>query len=296
MKIPTVSVIVATYRRDESLCRALKSLAEQTFESIEIIVVDDNASRQWNCTVAEIVQNVSSSYGIDIQHIVCEKNEGSANARNIGIQAAKGEYITFLDDDDIYLPEKVEEQVKAMMQEDADYSITDLLLYNENDRIVDNRSRKYIKSYEQDALISYHLMYHMTGTDTLMFKSDYIREIGAFPRINIGDEFYLMAEAITNGGKFCYLPKCHVKAYVHSGQSGLSSGTEKIDGENALYEYKKTYFGKLSKKKIRFIIARHYAVLAYASVKSREFGKFFANAFKAFVSSPAACLRILVSR
>lgn len=293
---PVVSIIVATYRRDKQLFRALKSLTEQTYKSIEIIVVDDNASEQWNRTVAEIVQSIGDSCGINIHHIICEKNEGSANARNIGIQAARGEYITFLDDDDIYLPEKVEEQVRAMMQTDADYSLTDLLLYNGSERVVDNRSRKYIKSYEQDALISYHLMYHMTGTDTLMFKSDYIRRIGAFPKINIGDEFYLMAEAITNGGKLCYLPECHVKAYVHSGQEGLSSGAKKIDGENALYEYKKTFFGKLSKKEIRFIKARHFAVLAYTSLNDRKPGKFLINAFRSFVSSPVSCVKILISR
>lgn len=47
--------------------------------------------------------------------------------------------------------------------------------------------------------MKYHLLYHMTGTDTLMFKGEYLRRIGGFPTIDVGDEFYLMEQAILSG-------------------------------------------------------------------------------------------------
>ena len=296
MDNPSVSVIVATYRRDKSLTAALNSLAEQTFDSFEVIVVDDNASEEWNLKVAQIIQKVNHSSGMDIRHIICEQNGGSAKARNIGINSAKGEFITFLDDDDLYLPEKIRSQFDVMKKTGADFGITDLLLYNENGTVVDRRIRKYIKSYNRDDLLLYHLMHHMTGTDTLMFRSKFIREIGGFSGTDIGDEFYLIAEAINNGGRFCYQPECHVKAFVHTGHDGLSSGTAKIDGENALYEYKKRYFEGLSKKQIRYIKSRHYAVLAYTYMRGGKFGRFVCNAIKSFAVSPRDCIGILLSR
>ena len=69
-----------------------------------------------------------------------------------------------------------------------------------------------------------------------MFKKEYLTKIGGFPPINVGDEFYLMHRAINGGGAFGYLPGCQVKAYVQTGEGGLSSGDGKIKGENALYE------------------------------------------------------------
>ena len=233
-----VSVIIATYRRDESLCRSIASVKNQTYPDVEIIVVDDNADPEWNAVVENVV-----NFFDGITYIKNEQNCGSAKTRNIGIFAATGEYITFLDDDDEYLPEKIEKQLTDMITADADFGITDLFLYNEKDQLIDKRIRNYIDSMETDKLMKYHIMYHITGTDTMMFKTSYLRRIGGFQGIDVGDEFYLMKEAILAKGLFVYSNHNYVKAYVHTGESGgLSSGQKKIDGENYLYNEKKKYF------------------------------------------------------
>ena len=116
---------------------------------------------------------------------------------------------------------------------DYDYSITDLTLYNESDKEIDRRIRSYIKQTDPKALKNYHLKYHMTGTDTMMFRKEYLIQIGAFAPINVGDEFYLMERAIVGGGRFGYFSGCEIKAYIHTGTDGLSSGDGKIKGENA---------------------------------------------------------------
>lgn len=291
-----VSVVVATYKREAELKNALESLAEQTYPHMEIVLVDDNGNDEWNSKVSEIVEEFRNRHPqILLEYIVNDPNQGSAKTRNIGIHSAKGEYITFLDDDDIYLPDKIRKQVEFMEAGQYDYSITDLLLYNEGGKEIDKRIRSYIKETTVESLRTYHLMYHMTGTDTMMFRKEYLTQIGGFAPINVGDEFYLMQRAIEGGGKFGYLPGCEIKAYVHTGENaGVSSGDGKIKGENELFDYKKQYFSKLEPKAVRYIKARHYAVLAFAEMRRSKYGAFLNNAFKSFFSSPLACVNILM--
>lgn len=175
----------------------------------------------------------------------------------------------------------------------CDYSITDLILYNEDDKKINRRIRSYIKETTVESLRLYHLKYHMTGTDTIMFKKEYLIQIGGFAPIDVGDEFYLMQRAIEEGGKFGYLPGCEIKAYVHTGDGGLSSGDGKIKGENALYEYKKTFFDQLEAGDIRYIKMRHYAVIAYAELRRKNYVKFISNALKSFFASPCNFFTIL---
>lgn len=292
-----VSVIIATYRREESLEKALSSVALQTYKNNEILVIDDNANKDWNKSVSGIITSVSDKYLINIIHIVNKDNLGSAATRNRGIAEAKGEYITFLDDDDIYLPEKIEMQLQDMVRNEADYGLTDLYLYNCDGQLIDKRIRKYIKDIMPKTLLRYHLMYHMTGTDTLMFKTEYLRKIGGFPGIDVGDEFYLMKEAICAEGKCCYSPHCYVKAYVHEGDDGgLSSGEGKIKGENDLYNLKKQYFSEVKKKEIQYMKMRHYAVLAFAEMRRKGYLKFIKYLLFSFICSPIDFYKMVIER
>ena len=230
-----VSVVVATFRREHELKRALDSLAAQTYQNMEIVLVDDNWNAEWNAKVTTIVEAfVHHNPAVSLNLITNGVNQGSAKARNIGIAEAKGEFVTFLDDDDVYLPDKIKKQAAFMVQGNYDFSITDLFLYNKNDRLVDKRIRSYLCGVEQQDLAKYHMMYHLTGTDTLMFRRTFLNSIGGFGPSDVGDEYYLMQRAIEAGGKFGYLPECDVKAYIHTGEGGVSSGDGKLAGENLI--------------------------------------------------------------
>lgn len=291
-----VSVIIATYRRNEELKNALESISVQTHPNIEIVVVDDNFDTEQSKQVAEIVSCFSTRHpSLSVKYICNKKNLGSALSRNEGIYIATGDYICFLDDDDVYLPCRIKNQLDAMLEYGADYSLTDLQLYSENGKLIETRHHGYITD-SSDGLLRLHLMHHLTGTDTMMFKKDYLLSIGGFSPINVGDEFYLMQKAIEAGGKFLYLPICDVKAYVHTGESGLSSGKGKIDGENALFEHKKQYFDKLDKKAIRYIKMRHYAVIAYAYLRMKQYAHFAVNAMISFISTPIECVKLFLGR
>lgn len=100
---PQVSIIIPAYNAEKYIKRSLKSLLNQTYNKIEIIVIDDG-STDGTATLIEAFRDPRIIYRY-------QNNSGQGAARNHGIRLSKGEYITFLDTDDVYLPLKVEEQV-----------------------------------------------------------------------------------------------------------------------------------------------------------------------------------------
>jgi len=110
-----VSIVIPTYGRPKYLERALNSVLNQSYEFIEVIVVDDN-----NPGTPERIATEKLMKGFiekkDIKYIQHEKNINGSAARNTGLKASSGEYITFLDDDDEFLKEKIEKQVLAIKQ------------------------------------------------------------------------------------------------------------------------------------------------------------------------------------
>lgn len=297
MSMPKVSVVIATYRREEELAKALYSLSEQTDCDYEVVLVDDNGDERWNNRVRKVLEAFTAAFpDISVTYIANQMNLGSAQTRNVGIRHSKGEYVTFLDDDDVYLPKKIEKQCSFMKTNGLDYSITDLELINSNGKRVDRRIRYYLNDMGSESLLECHLKYHLTGTDTMMFRRSYLLKIGCFAPIDVGDEFYLMERAIEGKGKFGYLPECDVRALIHIGEESLSSGRAKIDGENALYKHKKSFFEEMSKNSVKFIKTRHFAVLAYAYLRGAKYVNAFWNAVRAFIISPKYSFAILADR
>jgi|APSaa5957512535_1039671.scaffolds.fasta_scaffold52141_2 glycosyltransferase involved in cell wall biosynthesis len=102
---PIISVIVPTYNRANILCETLDSILCQTYENFELIVVDDGSTDN----TEEVVKKYND---LRLHYIKTENWGGPARPRNIGIQISKGEYIAFCDDDDLWLPHKLESQIK----------------------------------------------------------------------------------------------------------------------------------------------------------------------------------------
>ena len=107
MSAPLVSAVVPTYGDDGTVCRAVQSVAAQTYEPIELVVVDDCSPRPARDDVAAV--DTSSLHRVTVHRH--ESNQGASAARNTGIEHAEGEFVAFLDDDDEWRPTKIERQV-----------------------------------------------------------------------------------------------------------------------------------------------------------------------------------------
>lgn len=105
--MPKVSVIIPTHNRPELIGRAIQSVLNQSYQDFEIIVIDDGLKIR----AESIIKEINDSRITYIHHDI---EKGGAAARNTGIKVAKGEYIAFLDDDDEWLPDKLEKQAKVL--------------------------------------------------------------------------------------------------------------------------------------------------------------------------------------
>jgi glycosyltransferase involved in cell wall biosynthesis len=105
--MPKISVIIPTYNRAELLQSAITSVLKQTFQDFEIIVVDD-ASKDNTHAIVKSFDDRRLRY---VRH---EANRGEAGSRNSGVKESNGPYIAFLDDDDEWLPEKLDLQINLL--------------------------------------------------------------------------------------------------------------------------------------------------------------------------------------
>ncbi|MBE9178463.1 glycosyltransferase family 2 protein [Oculatella sp. LEGE 06141] len=109
--MPLVSVIIPAYNAEPFLERTLESVLSQTYNHLEVLVIDDGSTDR----TVELVQSVAQR---DRRvRLLQQPNSGVAIARNSGIQAAQGEFIAPIDADDIWYPQKLEKQVRVMLQD-----------------------------------------------------------------------------------------------------------------------------------------------------------------------------------
>lgn len=135
-----ISIVIPTYKRTDYLERLLKSIEKQTFKSFEIIVVDDHSPNQ------EDYQKIIEKYKVvfhEFTFLTNEKNSGAPHSRNRGIKQAKYDLIALVDDDDEWLPNKLQHQVEVF-EKDSDVDI----VYTWTDAIDENR--KIVHEYRKE--------------------------------------------------------------------------------------------------------------------------------------------------
>ncbi len=106
--VPAVSVVIPAHNAEKHICETLDSVLAQTYRDFEVIVVDDGS--------ADATQELVRAYGPRVR-LVTQKHGGPSAARNRGIREASGRFIAFVDSDDLWLPEKLGEQVSRFDHE-----------------------------------------------------------------------------------------------------------------------------------------------------------------------------------
>lgn len=162
MRTPLISIIIPTYNRPELLERACLTANKQTYKNIEIIVVDDVSSANYT----NVLQKLSALD--NLTYIKRKKNGGGSAARNTGIDAARGEYIAFLDDDDIWEDTKLQKQMESLSDRIRASHCGYKLLSNNKTRIEQCNVIKLAQLCENNKLAS---------TTGLLCETDILRDL-----------------------------------------------------------------------------------------------------------------------
>lgn len=239
-----VSVVIATYQRDYSLERAIKSVIDQSYENLEVLVIDDNVMDDYHEIVDRIVHSFSDSR---IKLYKNGRNLGGALSRNVGIDESKGDYIAFLDDDDVYLPTKIGKQYKLMK---SDENIG--LVYSYCDGV--NKEGKVIKKYrynERGYCLFSAMKECFAATSQWLCKREALLKVGGFADMPCKQDSALLVKILAYGYKVDRVPEV-LSLYFQEGENRISaSGHEKrIAGEEKLLEECRKYYNQLSKREI----------------------------------------------
>lgn len=166
-----VSIIMPTYNCGEFIEKAINSIINQTYTNWELIIVDDCSN--------DDTKEVLKKYEADkrINYIKLTKNSGAAVARTKAIKRANGNYIAFLDSDDLWYPDKLTKQLKFMKENNYDFTCTAYEQIDEND----NSLNKVINTRKK---VDYNriLLDCPVGNSTVMYNVD---KLGKFKVPNI---------------------------------------------------------------------------------------------------------------
>lgn len=164
---PLVSVIIPTYNRAQTIERAVNSVLGQTMGNLELIVVDDGSTDE----TQEILKK------FQYIRVISTENQGVSRARNLGVQAAKGSWVAFLDSDDEWLPEKLAKQFhEASLKPECQLVHGDEIWIRNGVRV--NPMKKHAKSGGD--IFENALKLCCISPSTAMIKKSLFEELGGF--------------------------------------------------------------------------------------------------------------------
>lgn len=209
---PLVSAIIPSFNRAELTLRAIHSVLNQSFENIELLVINDGSSEDY----LAVQQLLEEKKGIYLE----TENQGVSAARNLGIELSKGEYIAFLDSDDEWLADKIYKQVEVI-SENPKYPIVQALeRWNRNGKIITvpkHLSPAHGESFKKA------VDYCCIGPSSALIRKELFNEIGLFdPCLRICEDYDLWLRILDKYPVFCIQEELSIKYGGHSDQLSRS--------------------------------------------------------------------------
>jgi len=210
-----ISVIMPTYNRVDYLPLAIDSVLNQTYRNLELLIIDDGST--------DATRELINSYNDDRIFYSYQHNQGQSVARKSGLNNARGQFICFLDSDDLMKPGKLERQLQ-LMEANPDYHV----IYGENE-IIDEKGQvqtqaRSIRRYSGN-IMKELLAFNFIEFETAMIRRVCFDEMGG-PNVNtrVADDYELFLKFSTRY-KFLYVPEIFAQYRVMASQ--ISSNKDK---------------------------------------------------------------------
>ena len=268
-----VSVVIPTYNRADVIVETLRSVFNQTYRPLEVIIVDDGSTDN----TKDVVMNWSRNHKQDEQFRLSyfyQKNSGGSVSRNLGLIESRGQFIQFLDSDDLLAPLKIQHQVRQLSLSDSKIAVYGcwrffefiggrFTVYKEGlKEIVENWDSEFDfdRWVAGDGFLPIH---------SFLWRRNDIQKIGPWNEsfaANQDGEYFM--RFVFQGWKFVFCPDAWVYWRFNSGYSDCVSSTDSL----AAYEARFCMIHQLEKELIsRKILNKYRTVLAirYAGIANR---------------------------
>ncbi|MBH0088505.1 glycosyltransferase family 2 protein [Pseudoalteromonas sp. NSLLW218] len=256
-KVIELSIIIPTYGRANKIKIAIDSAIIDC--DFEVIVVDDNGigSKQQIETQKALEGYIKAGL---IKYLPLKDNSGASLARNVGIEEASGRYITFLDDDDYFLPGELIAKLNYFKKERPDFDIcgSDMKVKEKN-VFIETGDEKFIGENAKK-----FLLHGSSYTSMIMIKKSSIQKIGGFLITPYLQDHTLMLNAYINDLKVCVYNRATFVHTIHEGGT-ITNGTRPIRGVELRCELERKLSGKLvlDKKDVRDLYYRWNTIEFY---------------------------------
>ncbi len=280
---PKVSVVIPTYNRARLISRAIQSVLNQSYQNLEIIIVDDGSMDNTEDTVR-------SFKDVRIVYIRHEINKGASAARNTGIKASRGEYIAFQDSDDEWFPDKLDHQMKAFNNGPSKLGIVYCGFYR-----IESDKKTYIPgdniAQKEGDIHNELLKGNFIGTPAVLIKKECFENIKYFDEnIPALEDWELWIE-LSKYYSFKYINKPLLCSYS-------TPNSVNLNHKNLLKAHEiilATHLSDFNKNKS--ILSDHYfniAVDFYSNGDFRSGKNYLINSIKANPLNTKAILRLIV--
>ncbi len=245
-----VSIIIPYFKKKKFIKQTIDSVVSQTYKKYEVILVYDDIDFSDLSYIKKIIKNVKKK-----KIVINNKNSGAGISRNIGINNSKGKFIAFLDADDVWSKNKLNEQINFMKNQNVDFSFTSYSIINDKNHV--NRNVVADKNMTYEKLIKSCDI----GLSTVIIKSKLLK-LHRFPSIKTKEDYVLWLKLSKSKIKLCGLKK-NLASWRKLDESLSSSTLQKLNDAFKVYnKYLRFNFFK----SLLFTI-----ILSYNFIKKRYF-------------------------
>jgi len=237
-----ISVIIPSYNSGKYLNEAIESVVNQTYKNIEIILVNDGSTDD----TEKIAKEWQKRDG-RIRYIKYQRNKGLAAARNTGIKAARGEYIAFLDADDVWLLQKIEIQIKKAVELNADLTFSNWYIWEPEKKIKIRAFESNPVENNRKNLLSFLIKKNFGNSSTALIKRLVLEEVGLFDEtLRFSEDYDLWFRFLLDGMKIAFIPEPLICCRKHSEQASKDIYRMRLS--------RLTIFKKITQKNPKFLI------------------------------------------
>lgn len=200
-KMPLISIVLPVYNIEKYIKETLESVSNQIYRHWECIIINDGSTDNTEHIVKNFIEKDKKNEGK--YRLYSEENRGPSQSRNLGIDKARGEYIAFLDSDDLWMPHHLSFLWDKMTETKADLVFSNAYEIKENLYTTIPRNDDTLSGFlEGKRAIELFLKYNRIQLPLVLCKKEILTQVGGFTFNKNAEDLYLWLELLFNGNRF----------------------------------------------------------------------------------------------